>query len=705
MFNGSCRFARIGMGSFLLFFTVFFHAVDARSLGYDSLVLLLPDTASASDPRVAAWLDAAQEEGVQLTLMHDADFIRLGTNALQYRGLILPDQVHQNISDELVSALEDYVSRGGRLMLVYDAGALTPGGFYAVPKSRFSALAGVDYVLYEELRDLTIGWGPVSGPENRMRQLMVPPGKSMPFPAAANATAEALYLPPGNTDAGGLKDYDHERYHRARHEMKHGKKEGMKKLKLKHGRKLKGAKIDPQPVASSDTPHAVTGYVYGFLNYPSYVTRGTYAGDAILTSPDFGLVAGTNSYGEGKVLFVNLPLGYLKGQTDGMLMHGFLRYFAVDLLGMPHLASAPNGRGGLVLNWHVDSAAALEPMAQLARRGVWDKGPYSIHFTAGPDTISFGDGAGLNVPGNRLTQSWIRYFDRRGHKVGSHGGWIHDYFGLNANETNQAEFEQYLALNKTAIEKVLRHPIKEYSAPQGNNPIWAMNWLENNGFRGYYFTGHTGMGPTRTYRDGRLMNPGLWAFPVTPFGEYATFEEFAEYGVSAGAVTDWLARLVDFSVQNRTSRLIYFHPPGAAEFPEVVDDLLEYTSRYQNDRGKNRKDKYKGKGSGRSDDDNRDEDEDNDENDKFRWYTMTDLARFLAERNEVSWRIDTLTNGYRQFEASHPRSLAGQTWILPRASFEKPGVNQGKATVKGDDKNWIVTAESGTVLRFSMMPR
>lgn len=171
-----------------------------------------------------------------------------------------------------------------------------------------------------------------------------------------------------------------------------------------------------------------------------------------------------------------------------------------------------------MLNWHVDAAEALDPMAQLEKQGVWKEGPFSIHFTAGPDTIAFGDGLGLNVPGNPLTQKWIRYFDDKGHQVGSHGGWIHDYFGLNANETNQAEFEKYLIWNKEAIEKVLGHPVIEYSATEGNNLKWAVNWLEQNGFVGYYFTGHTGMGLTRTYREGQLMNPGLWAFPVTPLG-------------------------------------------------------------------------------------------------------------------------------------------------------------------------------------------
>ena len=68
-------------------------------------------------------------------------------------------------------------------------------------------------------------------------------------------------------------------------------------------------------------------YKYGDLQYPSFVTSGNYAGEVLFHSNN-GLVAGEQSYQKGSVLFVNLPLGYLKGSTDGLLLHVFLKYFA-----------------------------------------------------------------------------------------------------------------------------------------------------------------------------------------------------------------------------------------------------------------------------------------------------------------------------------------------------------------------------------------
>ena len=70
---------------------------------------------------------------------------------------------------------------------------------------------------------------------------------------------------------------------------------------------------------------------------------------------DGQLAAGVRDFGQGRLLFVNLPLGYLKVRTDGLLMHGMLRYFATELIGLPTLSAVPEGVGGMTLNWHCDA--------------------------------------------------------------------------------------------------------------------------------------------------------------------------------------------------------------------------------------------------------------------------------------------------------------------------------------------------------------
>lgn len=568
----------------------------------NQIALLVPDGLSLPDPRVSAWLDAAQEEGLKITVINDTQF-QQGITPAQFSGVILPDQVHVNASDALIAALDTYANQGGQLMLVYDFGALTTTGFYASPKSRLSSLAGVDYVLYDQLLGNMIGVGPITALGTTLRTLQVPPGKSMVWDAAG-----------------------------------------------------------------TDPVEGISGYVYGFLIYPSFVTQGTYTGTALVTSPNFGLVAGLRNVGSGRVLFVNLPLSYLKGQTDGMLMHGFLRYFGSNLMKMARLSAQPQARGGLVLNWHFCAGDQVAPANVLKSRGTFNNGPFSISITAGPDQITGGDAKGVNLSGNITAQQLVAYLLSKGHRIGSHGGWIHDFWGANASETNQATFEQYLVMNKQSVESATAIPVVEYAAPEGNTPQWSVNWLEANGNSSYYFLGHTGMAPTRSYRNGVLSNNTIRAFPVMPFGPYATFEEFDEFNVPAATITTWYRQLIDFVVKNRTGRLIYMHPRGAADYPTVLNALFNKAANL--------------KASG-----------------QFNWYTMDTLAQFGQRREQTTWQATDTGNAW-SFQASHPTDLTDMAWVLPRSGYSQPVVTQGLATVTWDAANWIVTATGGNSLAF-----
>ena len=97
------------------------HAYDHFSAGADGLILLVPDGASFSDPRVAVWLDAASEEGLHVFPMHDSAFLSPLFGRPKCAGVILPDSIHQQASDLLIGQIRHYVANGGNLMLVYDA--------------------------------------------------------------------------------------------------------------------------------------------------------------------------------------------------------------------------------------------------------------------------------------------------------------------------------------------------------------------------------------------------------------------------------------------------------------------------------------------------------------------------------------------------------------------------------------------------------
>lgn len=590
--------------AFVLIAWMWSHEAPASS---DRILLLLPDGTNLSDPRVTVWLDAASEEGLHVVPVSDSDFIRPLLAQSACAGVILPDSIHQQASDIFLKNLKQFVANGGKLMLVYDAATLLPGGRYAPHESRLSELAGISYALYDDLRDKTMQWSSPHGSNNAFELLGVPPGKYYPFHSEGSRQS-----------------------------------------------------------TPSDFDTSLRRYKYGELEYPSFVTAGTYAGKTLLHSAA-GVVAGEHSYDKGSVLFVNLPLGYLKSNTDGLLLHAFLKLFAIHLLHLPCLLAVPDGVGGLILNWHVDSNAAIKPMQAIESWSLLKQGPYSVHITAGPDAMAPGDHRGFNVEGNAIGQNFIREYLGLGYTIGSHGGWIHNYFAAHVDKDNPKDLEKYLVLNKAALERVSGKPVVEYSAPDGNQPVWVTRWLEAHGFIAYYFTGDSGMGPTQGYRLGKRAG-NIWAFPVLHLDRAAAFEEFSAEGYGSTEVENWLVAASDFASSQRQIRLIYFHPPGILPYRDVIEHWMEHTGVARDRKA-------------------------------FRWYTMTEIANFLNSRKQVQWQTHE-HDGVISIDVSHPTNLAHFAWQLSAAQYAEPVITNGNGVVERGSDSWIVVAQSGSHLQF-----
>ena len=284
--------------------------------------------------------------------------------------------------------------------------------------------------------------------------------------------------------------------------------------------------------------------------------------------------------------------------------------------------------------------------------------------------MRIGDREGFNIEHNPLSQQLIRRLSGQGHEIGSHGGWIHDYFAAHVDKDNPADLEKYLVWNKTALEKTTGKPVLEYSAPDGNQPQWVTAWLQSHGFLAYYFTGNSGMAPTQGYRDGLREGSDLWAFPIVHLNQSAAFEEMASEGYSGPEIEHWLEAVTDFAVEHHTVRLVYFHPPGIMEYRDLVDQWMEHTGRLRTEG-------------------------------RYRWYTMTQLATFLNSRKLVAW--STFQDGdHLSVKATHPVSLVHDTWRVPVASYSEPVVVQGSAQVVRDNDIWMVVAQEGKELRFEI---
>lgn len=756
------------------------HCFAVAAAPRDRLTLLVPDDANLSAWQVSAWLDSAADEGIKLEVITDSAFLALGDASVgRIAGLIMPDSAHTKASDALVTAVKRYAALGGKLMLVFDAGVLDANGFYPLAgPSRFSDAVGVQYADYALLRDQLVGFGPVVGTKARLESLAFPPGKYLAYtgapPSVTQGSATAAFVPTSAYDPGGtqvmtglirerarkgiddgsrslrdrrpykLREWLHLgqedtsalRYARRNDKTSDAQKGHIKDVRVRSvdyvdakfgADRASYTESSPSTGAAGDaTLQVISGYAFGPLNYFSFVTTGEYLGTAYLSSPEHGLVAGQRAWGSGQVLFVNIPLGSFKANgTDSAPIQGFLGQFAREVVGVATLSVQPKGRGGLIYNWHVDDGDDLNTNVKAfldmktEDSPLESAGPFSLHFTAGPDTIAFGDGTGIDLVNNKTSQENAKKLfklklkfkpnkdlmpskdeefiycgdndydyknaDERSkkraecakkgeslHAIGSHGGWIHDYWGAYA-ETMGPALTPLLQQNFAAIEAITGQRIREYSSPVGNTPTWAVNWIESRGVVAMYLVADVGSAMVRSYREGSRLTNKLWSSPVTPLGAYATWEEFDDFGIADSASGQWLLDLQSFVVNHRTNRMFYNHPPGVAAHLTTVR-VLESRANSLQSQG------------------------------RFVWYTMTQLADFSQRRVETTWSATT-SGATTVINASHPDRLDDITWLLPKARFDQPSIVQGNGKVSADPDNWVVSVQDGSQFRFAVTAR
>ncbi len=331
----------------------------------------------------------------------------------------------------------------------------------------------------------------------------------------------------------------------------------------------------------------VGGYAYGGLVYPMAAAQAV-ARDLEVFATDEGVpVLTLRSFGKGKALWVNLPLGYLKAYSDDLPLRLALRTFVFDIVGLPHLVSAPHGVGGVVINWHIDSRIEMQGIPSLFKLGLVRRElKQEFHVTAGPDRDRPGDDLGFDAcgRGETLVRELLPYG-----AVGSHGGWAHNAFaeGLAREQLSASEIESLIRKNNECLERITKTRVRSYSAPAGVHPQPVVTRvLEKLGIRAYYYTGDTGAPLNRTFFDGRMVSTSVWVFPVMPNGRYASIGEMGRAGLTARQVEEWLRETLDYAVRERTVRLVYSHPYDLLDpaYQEAFTRFLDHAELLQRQR-------------------------------------------------------------------------------------------------------------------------
>jgi hypothetical protein len=338
------------------------------------------------------------------------------------------------------------------------------------------------------------------------------------------------------------------------------------------------------PPGKTDEGLFLCGYQYGKLDY--YIARNDFTRSilqdniwaSVITKQGEEYPAIVHGkYENGNVLYVNLPLGYLKANSDDLPLRSILRTYLFQIVKIPHLVNTNQGRGTLVINWHIDSNAEWPEIPNAIAKGYLDKEiRASIHITAGDFRDVPGDQFGFDAcgKGRPFAQQYLPYG-----VIGSHGGWAHNWFasGQVSGQLWTYEIIKYIYKNKKCLESITNYPVVEYSAPVGVHPQPVTTTiLDYLGFNSYYYTGDGGSAPNRTFFDGKMVSKTVIAFPMLANTKYASLYEMSEAGLKEKDVQKWLTDFVNYLIDQRTTRLFYSHMHDIEYYPKTIQHFLQY---------------------------------------------------------------------------------------------------------------------------------
>jgi hypothetical protein len=496
---------------FLLFFLTIYYLITLLPITpadkEDMNVLLIHNPKITGNQKhiLAAYKSVFEEEGIPFKAVAPSFLLSSDPEDLvaTYPVIVLPDRIARALPSDMKFWIKEYLEKGGDVALIYDAGSQNLK-FQFLNKTIFSDLVGVNYVLYNQLPD--------SSDAYTTAYLRFKDDQATRF----------FQVPPGKTNA----------------------------------------------------KHFVSGYSYGQLVFPvarsrtnpQLAKKDIYAYCETERGDTYPAIILKNVF-SGRLLYVNLPLGHLKAESDDLLLRAIMRTFLFKVAKIPHLLSTPDGKAGLVINWHIDWNEDRKGLQFMKENGFFtNEIKYSIHNTAGDFTDRPNDGLGFDAAGRgkNILKSVLKYGT-----LGSHGGWAHNWFYSNILNGNfkEKEIEKYIKLNNKTLEAISGYPVTEYSAPNGVHPQpLATNILERNGVIAYYYTGDSGSAPNRTFFDKKMVSKNVIAFPVLSYRKVASFFEMNRDGISKDEIKDWLHGLLDFLLENRTIRLIYSHSYDVAPY-------------------------------------------------------------------------------------------------------------------------------------------
>lgn len=286
---------------------------------------------------------------------------------------------------------------------------------------------------------------------------------------------------------------------------------------------------------------------------------------------------------KGLIYYVNTPLGYLKANSDDLMLRINLKTFLYRVCKVNHILNLYNGIPTVIINYHVDANsdwAAIEFLYsnKYLRKSIRS----SFHITAGDFRDREGDGLGFDACGEG--RKYVRLLSNFG-EIGSHGGWAHNYFSYTIlYQPDKVNLEKFIMenikKNNECLESIIGKKIVEYSAPNGVYPQ-PINTrvLEKLGMKCYYYVGDIWSQPNLTFFGNKMISDKVLAFPVISYKTIVSLGEMNKKKVSNSEVREFLKYILDYVIANDTVRLYYTHPYDVLVYPKEYYYFIDYLDR------------------------------------------------------------------------------------------------------------------------------
>jgi len=369
--------------------------------------------------------------------------------------------------------------------------------------------------------------------------------------------------------------------------------------------------------------------------------------------------------GKGNMLYVNLPIGYLKAfGSDDLIARSILRTFLFKIAKFPHLSNVPFNKGGIVINLHIDDNREIEGVRFAKKIGLLrDNLRYSICVTAGDFVNTPGDGMGLDVrnKGRSTVQTLAKY----GY-IGSHGGWGHNWFSKNIRTGifNSDSIQKYIIKNNSALSEITGYKVREYAAPEGVHPPFIVTKiLEAMDFTSYYITGDSGSSPNRMFFEGKMVSDSVIAFPIMPFRNISSFQEMDWNNVSKEELEEWLFSTLDYVIKNKNTRLIYSHLYDFINNPKYIKSFLDFLDKIEYEV----------------------------ENGNLNINTMTYFTNYIHKHLNTEYQF-VKTDDHLEVELKNNDGLKGLTVVVPKLDYMKP-INSSFKMEEDDNNYYCICTE------------